>query len=151
MFFDDENDSPYNFANFDCSYISPFDKFESEGIIIMSLNIQSINAKFSEFKDLIATLVSNGTVPDIICLQELWNFPPLTNFNLPGYKPLCFKLRSESVQGGGVGLFIKNNLNYTIDSATSVFHDRVLESLFVKISISKQKDIVVGSIYRPGT
>ena len=106
MFFDDENDSPYNFANFDCSYISPFDEFESEGIIIMSLNIQSINAKFSEFKDLIATLVSNGTVPDIICLQELWRFPHLANFNLPGYKPLCYKLRSDLVQGGGGGDYL---------------------------------------------
>jgi len=50
----------------------------------MSLNVQSINAKFTELCDLLANFEPNF-LPDIICLQELWQFPSNANFNIPGY------------------------------------------------------------------
>ena len=109
--------SPYEISNFYCTYVDPLaysntykntDKFS-----IMSLNIQSLHAKFSELKDLIITLSSNHCAPDIICIQELWQFPSITNFSLPGYGPLIYKLRGNNIQGGGGGLeyFSKAPLN----------------------------------------
>jgi len=67
----------------------------------MSFNIQSLSAKFSEFKELIITLDKNNSSPDIICLQELWFIHAQSSFSLPGYNALIYKSRSSGVQGGG--------------------------------------------------
>jgi hypothetical protein len=108
---DDDNDSdfdirsPYDLNTFDCSYsdLSSFNSTYSKNpyVSLFSLNIQSLPAKFAELKELIITMYKAGTSPDIICLQELWNFPSNINFSLPGYGKLIFRLRADDVQGGG--------------------------------------------------
>ena len=108
--FDFIDESPYANTLFSCDYIDPLlfsSQFKNTGeISIMSLNIQSISAKFNELRDLIILFNQSNCSPDIICLQELWQFPPGANFSLPGYGSLVSKLRNEDVQGGGVGFFI---------------------------------------------
>jgi hypothetical protein len=79
---------------------------------MMTLNIQSLPAKFSEFSEFISLLNHNNCAPDVICLQELWQFPASINFNLNDYHPMVYQLRSNSVQGGGVGIYVKKNLNF---------------------------------------
>jgi len=110
---DDDSDfdicSPYDSVNFDCRY-SDLSSFvnksrNTRNIPIMSLNIQSLSAKFSEFKEFICILDKSNTSPDIICLQELWSIHSHSSFNLPGYDPLIYKSRSSGVQGGGGGDF----------------------------------------------
>jgi exonuclease III len=96
----------------------------------MSFNIQSISAKFSEFFNFVALLQSNNCAPDVICLQELWQFPNDVNFSLPGYHPLVYELRKGGVQGGGVGIFIRDVYNFSVLNNLSVFHDRLFESIF---------------------
>jgi hypothetical protein len=106
---DEDNDfdinSPYTLNNFDCSYsdLSSFNTMfnNTNDISILTLNIQSISAKFAEFSEFISTMCKNSTSPDIICLQELWNFPINANFQLPGYGKLIFRLRTDGVQGRG--------------------------------------------------
>ncbi len=79
--------SPYSVFNIDCSYSSVLDvSLSNNDLTILSLNIQSINSKFSDFKDLLASFQPSSP-PDIICLQELWQFPSDADFNLPGYHP----------------------------------------------------------------
>jgi hypothetical protein len=117
----------------------------------MTLNIQSISAKFLEFSELINLFSNFNCSPDVICLQELWQFPSYANFTLPGYYPLEFKLRNSHTQGGGVGIFIKSHLKFTVLQAQSIFIDRIFESLFVQIELPNSRKIVVGSIYKPGT
>ena len=106
--FDFSSESPYENANFSCDYIDPVaysSKFKNiKDITLMSLNIQSLPSKFNDFKELISFFNKNNCAPDIICLQELWQFPSLAGFSLPGYSPLIYKLRSNNVQGGGVGI-----------------------------------------------
>jgi len=118
---------------------------------IFSLNIQSISAKFQEFLELINLFSAHNCSPDVICLQELWRFPEYANFSLPGYNPLIFKLRNSNTQGGGVGIFIKSNIKFTILHAQSIFIDRIFESLFVQLELSNFRKIIVGTVYRPGT
>ena len=81
-------------------------------ISIMTFNIQSLNSKFNELKELVYTLNCNNCEPDIICLQELWQFPMEAEFLLPGYKPLIYKLRRGNTQGGGVRIYVKKDIDY---------------------------------------
>ena len=117
----------------------------------MSLNVQSLNAKFNDLIDLLDSL-TYSKCPDIICMQELWQFPDKMDFSLAGYQPLFYKLRSGGVQGGGVGIFVKDGLNCTIDLNSSVFLDRVYESIVIEMNCTKlKKKTKIISAYRPGT
>jgi len=73
------------------------------------------------------------------------------SLNIAGYHPLVSKSRRNNAQGGGVGIYVNINLSFEIHEMQSIFMDRVFESIFVKIKISKTKNIVVGSLYRPGS
>jgi len=150
-FFSVQGDSPYDINNFNCSYSSPTDYISdasNSNLVFMSINLQSINAKFSDLNELITILSLKKSEPDVICVQELWQFPADADFSLPGYHNLLYKLRRNNVQGGGVGIYIKSNLNYNVNVKSSIFVDRIFESFLVDISI-KNKKVTVGSIYRP--
>jgi len=67
----------------------------------MSLNIQSLSAKYSVFRDLILELGASSCLPDVICLQEVWTVVDADLFPLPGYQPLIFKTRATGQGGGG--------------------------------------------------
>ena len=109
---DDESyvNSPYDSSTFNSKYIDPLSftqQIKSNNTVsFMTLNIQSISAKFAEFSELISIFDNANCAPDVICLQELWQFSPFLNVSLPGYHPLCFKLRNKT-QGGG-SVFISN-------------------------------------------
>ena len=140
-FFSNSEDSPYNDSTFECKYvnIAEFKNVNNKNnFLAMSINIQSLNAKFTEFKELLECLTYSNS-PDIICIQELWQFPANAEFDLAGYQPLFYKLRAGSVQGGGVGLYVKNGINCTIDLNSSVFLDRIYESIAIVINCSKLK------------
>jgi hypothetical protein len=71
-------------------------------------------------------------------------------FSLPNYHVPFIKQRSNC-NGGGAGLYIKNNLQFNILPENSVFVDRVFESVFSEVWIKDNQKIIVGSIYRPST
>jgi hypothetical protein len=78
-FFDDNVDSPYNPNSFNCSYVDINTLCNSnnhpKNLSFMSLNIQSLPAKYSELKDLLDFTASTNFLPDIILLQEIWHVP----------------------------------------------------------------------------
>ena len=147
-------DSPYSCTEISCHYMCETeftDKFSSlRNPTVLSLNIQSLPAKFVEFCAIINSLMAKNCAPDIICLQEIWRLTDSSFFNLHGYHPLEFKSRHNDAQGGGVGIYVKNNLNYTLNEEMSVFHDRILETIFVNVSFGS-KTFLIGSVYRTGT
>lgn len=109
----ESNDSPYENSNFDCTYVDPLNFKEKFGvqknISMLTLNVQSLPAKFSELHELISVL--GPCAPDVLCLQELWKFPENSNFSLPGYSPLVYRLRGGGAQGGGgLACISKNTL-----------------------------------------
>jgi hypothetical protein len=118
---------------------------------MLTLNIQSLPAKFSEFSEFISLMANNHCSPDIICLQELWQFPANVNFKLKGYHPLMYSLRRNNVQGGGVGIYLKDKFEYTVLDGLSLFVDRILESIFVEVTVYKNTKIIIGSLYRSGS
>ena len=148
------NDSPYSSADFSCVYLS--ENQLSETISnhcnpsVMSINIQSLSAKFNDLKSLVSSLLISNCAPDVICLQEIWRIPGSEFFNLDGYHSLEFSIRQSNAQGGGVGIFVKKELNFSVNKKLSVFHERILESIFVDVTFNNKK-ISIGSLYRPGT
>jgi hypothetical protein len=116
----------------------------------MSLNVQSLPAKYTELYESISFLNNNHCAPDIICLQETWKVQDSALFSLPCYHLPIIKQRN-SCNGGGVGLYIKNNLQFNVLPENSVFVDRVFESIFTEVWIKDNQKIIVGSIYRPNT
>ena len=137
---DEDLNSPYNAFNFNCNYSS----IEScilgnNKLTILSINIQSLNAKFNELKDLIYEMSSSGPIPDIICLQELWQIHSDFSFSLHGYQPLQFRLRADGVRGGGVGIFVRLGINFNVEPQFSIFHDRILESLIIQVTVNDKK------------
>ena len=73
---------------------------------ILSINIQSISAKFADLCSFISSLAANNCSPDIICLQEIWRIPGNEHLIIDGYHPLEFQCRRNNVQGGGVGIYV---------------------------------------------
>jgi len=154
-FFNYIPDSPYESSNFHCSYIDPIVFSQTynnnKKFSIMSLNIQSISAKMNVLTALLSLFNSNLCSPDIICLQELWQFPENAVISLPGYGPLIYKLRCGGVQGGGVGFLIKSSIQFSILPNVSIFVDRIFESMFIEILLPNKSKAIIGNIYRPGS
>ena len=119
-------------------------------LTVLTLNIQSLPAKFQEFTNFINDFRISQNEPDIICLQEIWQIEDPTQFSLPGYHNIELNLRN-SAKGGGVGIYMKQNLSYKILPQFSYHVERILETLFVEIMLPDKKKFVIGSLYRPGT
>ena len=69
-------------------------------------------------------------------------------FAIHGYNVV--EKHRQNRSGGGVALFIKDNIEYTIRSELSTFNDQ-LESVFIEINkdaLTTDKNIVIGVIYR---
>jgi len=151
-FFSSITDSPYNNTEIQNLYVAPssLPGVNENDLTVLSLNIQSLNSKYTELKDLILELSTQKIMPDVICLQELWQFPSDVEFKINGYSSLKYRLRGDNVQGGGVGIYVRDHLNAIFKEGYSIFHDRVFESIFVEIQLNKGKKVIVGSVYRPG-
>jgi exonuclease III len=115
---------------------------------LLSLNIQSLPSKFNEFEDMISLLAESDVNPDIICLQETWQVYDQSMYVLQGYHPPLFKLRNNNTQGGGVGIYVKSNLFVKLLPNYSIFTEKIIETIFVEVTTSVKKKIIVGSIYR---
>ena len=112
---DNIDDSPYSNLQVQCNY---FDEsqfvskyFNCNKFSIMSFNIQSLPSKFNEFQEFIQNFQINKCEPDLICLQEIWQLANSSALSLDDYNPIVYKLRGNSTQGGGVGIYIKKISN----------------------------------------
>ena len=83
----------------------------SKNFNILSINIQSLNAKFNEFMLLLNDLSSNDTELGAICIQETW----LDDANsITDTRPLSINGYNLITQGkrcskhGGLGIYIKD-------------------------------------------
>jgi exonuclease III len=144
----DEIDSPYNQSVFNSSYVDHLSVCSSplnDKINILSFNVQSLSAKFSDLKDFLDHCCAKSFLPEIILLQEIWQVTDPNIFLLKNYQPLIFKCRTDT-RGGGVGIYVKNGINFSINN-NSVFMDGVLESILIDVTFNKKK-YVIGSMYR---
>ena len=109
---------------------------------ILHLNVQSLLNKFDKFKQFILDLSRKCGPPDFILVCETFLKDNIIDLvKLDGYK---FIHRSRNVKkGGGVGVYIRNNIDYSICENLSYNIDDEFESIFVKFDT-----YLIGEVYR---
>ena len=119
------------------------DRSQTNYLSMIHLNIKSVASKLSNF---LAFLENVNETFSVIALSETW----LTTANqdcyaIPGYNHIAL-IRPDRI-GGGVSLFIKDNIDFKELKHVSA-SDAVMESLFVQISVCHKK-YNIGVIYHP--
>ena len=149
----DDMDSPYNHAKFSCQFLDEIEfckKYkDNTRLSIMSLNIQSISAKINELREFLLNCTNMKCQPDIICIQETWTIHDASFLIIDGYQPFEYTCRKKS-QGGGVGMYFKTGIKYKI-LKNVIFDEKVFESILAEVTFNKNKQITIGSIYRPNS
>ena len=62
--------------------------------------------------------------------------------SIPGYK---FEYVPTPIASGGVGMYVKDSLNYTIIDKTS---NEAFQALWIEFQLSRQPNIICGVVYR---
>lgn len=83
----------------------------------------------------------------IIGISETWlSDETSSQYNIEDYNFLSCNRNDR--QGGGVGLYINNQLNFTRLTDIEINDDNICQSIFIEIKLD-QRNIIVGIIYRP--
>ena len=118
----------------------------NDNFTVLSLNCQSLPAKFDKIHLLVEELKLKGFEFSALCFQETWlnensdtSLYQLDNYNMisQGYK--CTK-------HGGLAIYLHKKYTYCLKSLYST--SQVWEALFIEIS-NLSKKIIIGNIYRP--
>ena len=149
----DENDneietisqSPYMSISEIPSYLSN----SKTSFSVMSLNCQSINAKFGLLECLLNELEHSNYIFSAICLQETWltsQCPDAEIFCLPGYQTVA--LGSTVGKHGGLMIYLREEFRYK--TITFNVPSKLWECLFLEISGGHlTQPIILGNVYRP--
>lgn len=132
---------------------SNFEILQKSTFNLLSINIQSINAKFNNLLPFLETLQDKGICFDAIQIQETWLsvnddrdddlFKRI--FNIPGYD--LYILGRKVCAHGGLFTYVKDEYKCSV---RPVCQNSTFESLFIDVnSESFQNKITLGNIYRP--
>ena len=116
--FDEENDDPIHSIqpSLYCTMTDFINKIDSDSSTIMSLNYESLNAKFSNIKLMIDLFAESNKPIQVLCLQETWlenvDLLDMGQFHIDNYH-LITKNRYAS-DHGGLAFYIHKNWNYKI-------------------------------------
>ena len=111
---------------------------------IFHANIQSLPSKSTDIRLMLQELKNNNIVFDFILLCETW----LRNFNKTKYALQNYAIETkcrETYSRGGVAIYIKKPIQYSVREDLSVFVEGEFESLFIEIP---SKHLIIGEIYR---
>ena len=115
---------------------------KQKGFSLLHCNTRSLGKNVSLLHDILLTV---ETRPDIIAISETKiNENSYANINLPGYN---FVNTNSKSQAGGVSLYIANNVEFSRKTDLDISHDGI-ESCWVELACHKQKNIVIGCVYR---
>ena len=112
------------------------------GFSIMHCNIRSLSKNITKLEDI---LITSKESPDIIAISETkLKESNSSNINIPGY---LFLNTNSKTSAGGVGLYLAKELDFIrrCDLELSV---ECVESCWIEIIRKRQKNIIVGCIYR---
>lgn len=111
----------------------------------LHLNTRSLLHNFDQFKTLIDNLTHHFKV---IGISETWlDENSYESVNVPGYNFISNYRTSK--KGGGTGIYLQESLEYKIREDCNFSKPDTIESVFAEISIPHEKNIIVGTIYRP--
>ena len=121
---------------------------KQNNLSILHLNIRSIRKNFESFRELLETTDDSF---NIICLTETWSkdleFKTNSLFHLQQYNSIHSERKSKK-KGGGLLIYIKNDLIYKVRNDLSVSDDD-RESLTIEIINKTSKNILVSCCYKP--
>lgn len=121
------------------------DKFTNTSLpIIASINTQSIQSKHSLIKQLLQE--TRNTPLHVLALQETWHVKHPELLSIPNYN--FTHTHRPTGNGGGVGFYVKADLNFKIIKKYSCFIAKIFECLTIEVSLQNNKKITVTSIYR---
>ena len=154
--FEDKVDPNNNFlADIDksCNYFTN-DEFNAkfkccDSLSIIHFNCRSIKANFDNMYKYLESLQIKF---DVIAVSETWltEHDDINDFILPDYEILSINRTNK--RGGGVMLYISNNIEYEKLNDLSFVVDDMFEVLSVELKIKNAKNIVVSCLYRsPGS
>ena len=120
-------------------------KFRKDSFSVFHINIVSLSAHLDDLKTLLDVLDHPFDIIGISETKIRENIEPITNLSLNGYN---FEFSPTLSHFGGVGLYIKQGINYTkrVDLSKSIHN--ISESIFVELASKTGKKILVGCIYR---
>ena len=130
-----------------CDYVQPEEiiKVNESDLVVLQLNIRGLSSKLAEFKHLLENL-ADSKKPDVILLSETWLNKSSPKITLPGYN--TYNVHRTHKKGGGVSILIScvtKSRHKTVNIQLNT-----IELCLVKIKLEhNQKNIVVGSLYRP--
>ena len=128
--------------------IDSFNKLALGDFSLFHLNSRSLRKNLDSISNLLSILDHTFSV---LGFTETWLsdcMPPLIQFN--NYKMV--ECHRNNKKGGGVCLYIHEELEFTVRPDISPFND-IIESLFVELTIpqksGRNRNVIVGVVYRP--
>ena len=114
---DIEDSEPHIIQHYSYYDIDSFKKLISNHnniLSVLSLNSQSINAKFSELETFVEELLNVQFKFNVISLQECWisDQTDACIFQIPGYD--CIAQDKSSSERGGLITYVDNLFNYEV-------------------------------------
>jgi len=85
--------------------------------------------------------------PSIIAVTETWASTDNDYLPIPGYT--CILKSRIGKIGGGVGLYLQDQINLTYKLRSDLSLNECTDSLFIQLTNNKQKNIIIGVIYKP--
>ena len=109
---------------------------------MMHFNIRSLQKHLTSLNDFILTVKET---PEIIAISETkLQDENIYNISIPGY---VFLKTNSPTRAGGVGLYISKELSFIRRRDLEITGDGI-ESCWVEFTREKEKNIVIGCIYR---
>ena len=147
----DDDDDDNDVSPVDCSYISieefKLKKFNSSReFSTLHLNIHSVEAHIDELRIILKQINYDF---DVICLSEskiLKDCEPKVDITLDKYQ---YPVGTPSeASKGGVLIYAKEGINFKPREDLTIYKKKELESYFIEVINDKQKNDIVGVIYR---
>ena len=118
----------------------------NNNLFCLSMNCQSLRAKYVAITNLIDSLRAKSIHPGLIFCQETWKSDSF-QCNIQGFN--FFSESRAHGQGGGVGVFVRDDIHAELLSKKSLFIENVYESIAIKVDLPKIKTFIAVSLYRP--
>ena len=129
--------SPY----IDIEGLTPLLSRYKDALVVLSLNIQSINSKFDTLTAVLSELNNNDIKFDAICLQENWlsTYQDSALLNIPGYQ-LINQGKSCSSHSGLI-IFLSNDYYYSIRSSHN--DSNLWDGMFIEVNGESLREKVI--------
>ena len=115
-------------------------------VAILSLNCQCISSKFDDIRILVEKVYQRNQNIDILCIQESWlgEHSHYSQYNIDGYDMYY----QSSVCSSHTGLIIYVRSEYQVKQLNLRNSSVLWESLFLEVTLTDGKKIIIGDIYR---